>query len=210
MLIPFANGDDALVEVMLRAVAWRLVAKVDVADVEFGTENSVVVAVAVEDATANSTLFPSPLFACTDNFAHGEVVATPKLPATVATVVVPVTTRVPLIVEASVIASPKVVLFSTVNVEAVVVERVTAPVEVRLFKNTSPSASTKNLTASPTDAEIRLPSATEVFVLTTKVASDAFEFAAPIAQEENVCADVGARDETNPPANVEVADVEVA
>src|SRR3989344_6046447 len=81
-----------------------------------------------------------------------------------------------LIVEASVIASPKVVLFSTVNVEAVVVERVTAPVEVRLFKNTSPSASTKNLTASPTDAEIRLPSATEVFGLTTKVASDAFEF----------------------------------
>src|SRR3989338_9418678 len=57
------------------------------------------------------------------------------------------------------IASPKVVLFSTRRVDAVVEERVCPPTEVREFANMSPSASTKNLEESPTAAAISTVSA---------------------------------------------------
>jgi hypothetical protein len=42
--------------------------------------NNVVVAAAVEDAIANKVSFVSPLFACIENLAHGEVVPIPILP----------------------------------------------------------------------------------------------------------------------------------
>ena len=77
----------------------------------------------------------------------------------------------PLIVVVSVEASPNVVFPSTVKVEDVVVESVTEPTEVNEFTKTSPSVSTKNCTESPTDAEIRLPSATDEVGLITRGAS---------------------------------------
>ena len=83
----------------------------------------------------------------------------PKLPATVEAVVVPVTVRVPFTVVMSVMESPKVVLFSTEKVEAVVVERVTMPVVVRELEKTSPSASIRNLTEPLMAAAKRLLSA---------------------------------------------------
>ena len=104
----------------------------------------------------------------------------------------PETVSVPLTVVASPGASPSVVSPSTVNVEAVVVESVTEPTEVMEFTNKSPSASTRNLTESFTEAEKRLLSATALAGLITKDASDAFESETPVAQLENVCANVGA------------------
>src|SRR3989344_4919151 len=117
------------------------------------TEKRVEVALAVDDPTAKSVVLVSLSFACTESFAKGVVEPTPNFPATEATVVVPVTVSVPLTVVTSVIASPRVVLPSTVKVDADVVESVTEPTDVRLFTNTSPSASTRNLTESLTDAE---------------------------------------------------------
>lgn len=142
--------------------------------------------------------------------AHGVVVPTPNLPATEATVVVPATVSVPLIVVTSVIASPRVVLPSTVKLDAEVVESVTEPTEVRLFAKMSPSASTRNFTEPATDAEMRLLSPAAEAGLMTRDASNGAAFAVPIDHEENVCAVEGARVARRPPANVEVADVEVA
>ena len=135
---------------------------------------------------------------------------TPNLPATEATVVVPATVSVPLIVVTSVIESPSVVLPSTVNVDAEVVESVTEPTDVRLFAKTSPSASTRNFTEPATDAEMRLLSPAALAGLITRAASKGAAFAVPIDHEEKVCGAEGARVARRPPANVEVADVEVA
>lgn len=171
---------------------------------------SVVVALAVELAMVKRDMLVSPLFACTESLAHGVVVPTPNLPAMEATVVVPATVKVPLIVVTSVIASPKVVLPSTVKVDAEVVESVTEPTEVRLFAKTSPSASTRNFTEPPTEAEMRLLSPAALAGLTTRDASNGNAFAAPILQEENVCGTAGARVARRPPAKVDVAELEVA
>lgn len=135
---------------------------------------------------------------------------TPNLPETVEAVVVPVTTSVPLIVVVSVMESPRVVLPSTVNVDADVVESVTEPTEVRLFTKTSPSTSTRNFTDPFTIAEKRLLSATALEGLITRAASNAPEFAAPVVHEENVCGIVGALVASNAPLNVEVALVDDA
>lgn len=110
----------------------------------------------------------------------------PKLPCMVEAVVVPVTTSEPFTVVVSDIESPSVTLPSTVNVDAVVVESVTEPTDVRLFTNTSPSASTRNFTEPPTAAANRLVSPTADAGLMTNDASKRLEFAAPIAQEPNV------------------------
>ena len=68
-----------------------------------------------------------------ESLAQGVVVPMPKLPCIVEVVVVPVTMSEPLTVAISVMESPKVALPSTVKVDAVVVERVTEPTEVRLL-----------------------------------------------------------------------------
>lgn len=106
--------------------------------------------------------------------------------------------------------SPNVALPSTVNVEAVVVESVTEPTDVRLFTNTSPSASMRNFTEPPTAAAKRFVSPAAVAGLMTSDASKRFESAAPIAHDANVCGSVGTRVARRPPANVEVAVVDVA
>ena len=58
-----------------------------------------------------------------------------------------------------VVASPKIVLPSTVKVEAVVVERVVPPTTVMALAKTSPSASTRNLAEPLTESDKRLESA---------------------------------------------------
>ena len=58
-----------------------------------------------------------------------------------------------------VVASPKKVLFSTVKVEAVVVERVVPPTTVMALANISPSASTRNLAEPLTESDNKLESA---------------------------------------------------
>ncbi len=142
--------------------------------------------------------------------AQGVVVPIPKLPCIVEAVVVPVTMSEPLTVVISVMESPNVVLPSTLKVEALVVESVTEPTEVRLLTKTSPSASTRNFTEPFTAAAMRLLSPTALAGLTTKEALKRFEFAAPMVHGEKVCASVGARVARSPPEKVEVAEVEVA
>lgn len=134
----------------------------------------------------------------------------PKLPATVEAVVVPVTVRVPFTVVVSVMESPKVVLFSTENVEAVVVERVTMPVVVRELEKTSPSASIRNLTEPLTAAAKRLLSAVAEAGFMMSAAPKGLAPLAPDAHEEKVWARVGAKEARSRPAKVEVAVVDVA
>ena len=134
----------------------------------------------------------------------------PKLPATVEAVVVPVTVRVPLMVVISVIESPKMVLFSTEKVEAVVVERVTMPVVVRELEKTSPSASIRNLTEPLTAAEKRLLSAVAEAGFIMSAAPKGLAPLAPDVHEEKVWARVGTKETARRPAKVEVAEVEVA
>lgn len=119
-----------------------------------------------------------------------------------------ITSSVPFIVVVSVSASPSAVLFSTLKLDAVVVERVTDPTVVRLLANTSPSASTKNFTDPFTVAAIRLLSLTALPGFTTSDALNGFAFDVPVAQDEKVCASVGAREKTAPPLKVDVADAD--
>lgn len=125
-------------------------------------------------------------------------------------VVVPVTTSEPFTVVISDIESPNVALPSTVNVDAVVVESVTDPTDVRLFTNTSPSASTRNFTEPPTAAAKRFVSPAAVAGFMTKDASNGFAPEAPIVQDPNVWDRVGTRVPRMPPAKVDVAVVDVA
>lgn len=83
-------------------------------------------------------------------------------------------------------ASPKVVLFSTRKVDAVVDERVWLPTEVREFANMSPSASTKNFEESPTAAAIRTVSAAAEAGLTRKEEFRIEEVATPTDQTEKL------------------------
>lgn len=92
----------------------------------------------------------------------------------------------PFTVVTSDMESPNVAFPSTVNVEAEVVERVTEPTDVRLFTNTSPSASTRNLIEPPTAAAKRFVSPAAVAGLMTSDASKGFAFAVPIVQEAKV------------------------
>ena len=82
-----------------------------------------------------------------------------------------------------VVASPRVVWFSTVKVETVVVERVLPPVVVRDLAKISPSAST-NITAEPLTAS---PNRLESFVaevgLIIREECSGFAPLAPIVQE---------------------------
>ncbi len=83
-------------------------------------------------------------------------------------------------------ASPKVELFSTEKVLAVVVERVTPPAAVRELAKTSPSASMRNLAESATEIEKRLLSAVAEAGLTIKAAPNGLEPETPVAQELKV------------------------
>ena len=56
----------------------------------FNTEKSVLVADAVEEPIAKSVVLVSPLFACTESFANGEVEPIPTFPPAVARYVFPV------------------------------------------------------------------------------------------------------------------------
>lgn len=152
----------------------------------------------------------SAFFAWTESFANGLVVPTPMLPATVAMDVAPATESVPLIVVVSVMESPSVVLFSTVNVEAVVVESVTVPVVVSELEKTSPSASIMNLTESLTAAAKRLLSTVADAGFMRKLEFAALEPLAPGSHEEKVWASVGRKAETRCPKKVDVAVVDVA
>ena len=147
---------------------------------------------AVDEAMTRSGAVP-PEGPSTATLAKGEEVPTPKLPWMVEFVVVPVTVRVPLIVVESVMESPKVLLFSTVKVEMVVLERVTEPSVVRFLAKTSPSASTINLAAPATDTEKRFESATALAEFTISAAVKGDAPTAPVAHEEKVWATVGAK-----------------
>ena len=70
-----------------------------------------------------------------------------------------------LTVKVSVIASPKVALFSTVKVEMEVVDKVVPPDVVRDLAKMSPSASTKNLTLPLTAMPSKLESLTDEVAL---------------------------------------------
>ena len=94
-------------------------------------------------------------------------------------------------VKVSVVVSPKVVLFSTVKVEAVVVERVTPPEVVREWAKTSPSASIRNIGEALMAMPRRLVSVAAEAGLITKEALVTLELETPVAQEEKVWAPIG-------------------
>ena len=81
--MPFAKVEVA--PVTLSAVVWIPAAKVEVADAfdvmtpVFEILNREVVALAVDEATLKREVAVSPLFACTESLAMGEVVPTPAL-----------------------------------------------------------------------------------------------------------------------------------
>lgn len=89
------------------------------------------------------------------------------------------------------VESPKVVLFSTVNVEAVVVERVVPPLEVKDLAKTSPSASIKNFTLPLMAKPKRLVSAPAEEGFMNNEALATLELATSGAQEEKVWAPMG-------------------
>ena len=91
----------------------------------------------------------------------------------------------------SVIASPKVALFSMVSVFIEVVAKEDPPVRVTDLAKTSPSASTMNLAPPFTAIPKRLVSAAAEEGLTTKGAAVTAELAASIAQAEKVWASCG-------------------
>ena len=109
-----------------------------------------------------------------------------------------------------VVASPKIVLPSTVKVEAVVVERVVPPTTVMALAKLSPSASTRNLAEPLTESDKRLESAVADEGLIIKLAPRGLAPAAPTLQEPKLCAKVGAKPATVCPLKVEVAAVLVA
>src|SRR3989338_833109 len=109
-----------------------------------------------------------------------------------------------------VVESPKVVLFSTVKVAAIVVERVVPPTTVTALAKTSPSASTKNLAEPLTESDNKLESEAAEEGLMAKLAPKGLAPDAPTLQEPKLCAQVGANPATNCPLKVEVAVVEVA
>src|SRR3990167_1996531 len=109
-----------------------------------------------------------------------------------------------------VVESPKTVLFSTVKVAAVVLERVVPPTTVTPLAKTSPSASTRNLAEPLTDNDNKLESAVAEEGLMAKLAPKGLAPETPTLQEPKLCARVGAKPETSCPLKVEVAAVEVA
>src|SRR3989338_3152501 len=109
-----------------------------------------------------------------------------------------------------VVESPKTVLFSTVKVAAVVVERVVPQTIVTPLAKISPSASTRNLAEPLTDRDNKLESEAAEEGLIIKLAPKGLAPAAPTLEEPKLCAQVGANPETNCPLKVEVAVVEVA
>src|SRR3989344_5423071 len=109
-----------------------------------------------------------------------------------------------------VVESPKTVLFSTVKVAAVVLERVVPPTTVTPLAKISPSASTKNLAEPLTESDNKLESAVAEEGLIIKLAPKGLDPATPALQEPKLCAKVGANPETNCPPKVEVAVEEVA
>lgn len=82
--------------------------------------------------------------------------------------------------------SPNVVLFSTVKVEVVVVERVVPPLEVKDLAKISPSASTRNLTLPFTANPKRLVSAPAEPGFMNREELETLEPETSGAQEENV------------------------
>lgn len=108
-------------------------------------------------------------------------------------------------------ASPRLELFSTVKVDIVVEATLTEPVAVREFTNTSPSASTRNLTLPPTASPRRFESAVAEIGLTRRLEFVTFEPATSTSQAgENTWAIVGTLVISSLPAIVLVAAVEVA
>ena len=105
-----------------------------------------------------------------------------------------------------VVASPKVELFSTEKVEAVVVESVTPPAAVRELAKTSPSASMRNLAWPATARARRLESAEAELGFMRRDAPVGFEPATPVAQAPKVWAWVGAKEKMPGAEKVEVAE----
>ena len=85
-----------------------------------------------------------------------------------------------------VVASPNVVVPSTENVDAVVVDKVTPPTAVREFAKTSPSASIRNLAELLTERERRFESVVAEAGLITKEAPSGLASLAPDVHEEKV------------------------
>ncbi len=105
-----------------------------------------------------------------------------------------------------VVASPKVALFSTEKVEAVVVDKVTPPEAVRELAKTSPSASMRNLAESFTEIEKRFESEVAEAGLIIMAAPKGLAPEAPVAQEEKVWVSDGTKLNKDWPAKVEVAE----
>jgi len=111
-------------------------------------------------------------------------------------------------VRVSPMASPRVVLFSTKKVEAVVEERVCDPTLVRELTNTSPSASTRKRAPPATAIPRRLVSAAADEGLMRRGALSTPDPATPVLHEEKVWGIVGVMVNSVLPRNVEVAVVE--
>src|SRR3989338_7811684 len=109
-----------------------------------------------------------------------------------------------------VVESPKTVLFSTVKVAAVVVERGVPPTTVTALAKISPSASTRNLAEPPTESDNKFESEAAEEGLMIKLAPKGLAPAAPTLHEPKLCVKVGANPETSCPPKVEVAVEEVA